>query len=122
MCPPGRPENRNTGPSRRVGSPLQVAITRGCTAGDRFVFVSSTGIVQPCGYLEIPCGDLRKQSFWDIWDHSAILEDLRHEDRLKGKCGLCDYRSVCGGCRARAYANTGDYLAEEPACLYRPKA
>ncbi len=97
------------------------AITRGCTAGDRFVFISSTGHVQPCGYLEVDCGDLRKQGFWEIWDNSPTLEDLRHWDRLKGKCGICEFRSVCGGCRARAYAATGDVLAEEPACLYRPK-
>ncbi len=107
-------------PGQSLFSPHS-AITRGCTAGDRFVFISSTGHVQPCGYLEIDCGDLRRQSFWDIWDNSPVLQDLRHEDRLKGKCGICEFRSVCGGCRARAYAATGDYLAEEPACVYKPK-
>ena len=112
-------QGRNTGP--HAGGPLQVSITRGCTAGDRFVFISSTGHVQPCGYLEIDCGDLRRQTFWDIWDNHPVLNDLRHWERLKGKCGLCEFRSVCGGCRARAYAATGDPLAEEPACLYQPK-
>ncbi len=113
-----RPHSRMGQPPHSGDSPY--AITRGCTAGDRFVFISSTGHVQPCGYLEIDCGDLRRQSFWDIWDHNPVLQDLRHEDRLKGKCGICEFRSVCGGCRARAYATTGDYLAEEPACLYKP--
>ena len=107
--------------TQRSGAQGTAAITRGCTAGDRFVFISSTGHVQPCGYLDIDCGDIRKAGFWKIWDESPVLQDLRDENRLHGKCGICDFRQYCGGCRARAYAATGDYLAEEPACLYRPK-
>jgi len=96
------------------------AVTRGCLAGRRFVFISSTGRVQPCGYLDVDCGNIRERSFWDIWETSPVFGELRDDENLKGKCGLCDYRSVCGGCRARAYAASGDYLAEEPMCLYQP--
>jgi len=107
--------------TQRAGEEGTSAITRGCLAGRRFVFVSSTGRVQPCGYLDIDCGNIREKSFWEIWEGSDVLRDLRDDDKLRGKCGICEYRSVCGGCRARAYAATGDYLAEEPACLYKPR-
>ena len=101
-------------------SSAPAASTRGCLAGRRFVFISSTGGVQPCGYLDIDCGNIRDGGFWKVWDTSSVLHDLRDDVNLRGKCGICDYRECCGGCRARAYAATGDYLAEEPACLYRP--
>ena len=65
-------------------------------------------------------GDLRKQSFAEIWNNSAVFEQLRDDDNLKGKCGCCEFRHVCMGCRARAYAATGDFLAEEPFCVYEP--
>ncbi len=97
------------------------AVTKGCLGGKGFCFISHTGIVQPCGYLELNCGDLNKQSFDDIWVNSKIFNELRNEDGYKGKCGICEYRKVCGGCRARAYEVTGDYLAEEPYCIYEPK-
>jgi radical SAM protein with 4Fe4S-binding SPASM domain len=66
-------------------------------------------------------GDLRKQSFAEIWDHSQVFEELRHTDHLKGKCGCCEFRNVCMGCRARAFAATGDFMAEEPFCMYEPR-
>uniref|UniRef100_A0A7C4RNF6 Heme b synthase n=1 Tax=Desulfatirhabdium butyrativorans TaxID=340467 RepID=A0A7C4RNF6_9BACT len=97
------------------------AVTKGCLGGSGFCFISHTGIVQPCGFLHLECGDITKQSFVEIWRHSPIFLDLRDEDKLKGKCGICEYRRVCGGCRARAYEATGDYLAEEPLCLYQPQ-
>jgi heme b synthase len=97
------------------------AVTRGCLAGTGFCFISHVGIVQTCGYLEIPCGDLRKQSFKDVWENSEVFNKLRDFRNYKGKCGRCEYLRVCGGCRARAYEATGDYLEEEPLCTYQPK-
>ncbi len=97
------------------------AVTRGCLGGTGFCFISHTGIVQPCGFLDLNCGDVTQTSFSDIWWHSEIFNRLRDFDNLKGKCGRCEYKAVCGGCRARAYEATGDYLAEEPLCNYQPR-
>jgi len=96
------------------------AITRGCLAGTGFCFISHIGIVQPCGYLEILCGNLREQNFKEIWFNSEVFNNLRDFKKYKGKCGVCEYIKVCGGCRARAYEATGDYLEEEPLCSYQP--
>lgn len=98
------------------------AVTRGCLGGTGFCFISHTGIVQPCGFLNLNCGDVTRASFADIWRTSDIFLSLRDFDQLKGKCGACEYKRVCGGCRARAYEATGDYLAEEPLCSYAPAA
>ncbi len=97
------------------------AVTRGCLAGVGFCFISHVGIVQTCGYLEIPCGDLRKQTFKEVWEGSEVFNKLRDFSNYQGKCGRCEYIHVCGGCRARAYEATGDYLEEEPLCTYQPK-
>jgi len=97
------------------------AVTKGCLGGKGFAFVSHVGQVQPCGYLELAAGDIRKDPFSHIWRHSELFNLLRDEDQLKGKCGICEYRRVCGGCRARAYEVSGDVLAEEPLCLYLPR-
>jgi heme b synthase len=97
------------------------AVTRGCLAGTSFCFVSHDGIVQPCGYLELNCGDLKVSSFGSIWRNSEVFQKLRDLSAYKGKCGRCEYKRHCGGCRARAYEATGDYMAEEPLCLYQPK-
>ncbi|MBN2062384.1 MAG: heme b synthase [Deltaproteobacteria bacterium] len=97
------------------------AVTRGCLAGTAFCFISHDGIIQPCGYLEINCGDLKKSEFGEVWQNSEIFNKLRDYSTYGGKCGRCEYQSFCGGCRARAYESTGDYLAEEPLCVYQPK-
>ncbi len=96
------------------------AMTKGCLAGTGVCFISHEGEVFPCGYLPAIAGDLRKQSFAEIWNESAVFHALRDDDNLKGKCGCCEFRHVCMGCRARAYAATGDFLAEEPFCVYEP--
>ncbi len=96
------------------------AVTRGCLAGSGFCFVSHRGIVQPCGFLDLNCGDVTKEPFNDIWVNSMQFKKLRDTSRLKGKCGICEYRKVCGGCRARAFEATGDFMDEEPLCLYQP--
>jgi heme b synthase len=97
------------------------AVTRGCLAGISYCFISHVGMVQPCGYLEIDSGDLRKTSFSQIWHNSPVFNELRDFTKYKGKCGRCEYIAVCGGCRARAYEAYGDYLSEEPLCAYNPK-
>ena len=96
------------------------AVTRGCLGGTSFCFISHRGIVQPCGFLNTNSGDVTQTSFADIWHNSEVFQNLRDHNRLSGKCGACEYRNVCGGCRARAYEATGDYLAEEPLCSYQP--
>jgi heme b synthase len=96
------------------------AVTRGCLGGTGFCFVSHDGIVQPCGYLELNCGDLKDASFGRVWRDSEVFNKLRDFSSYKGKCGRCEYIRFCGGCRARAYEATGDFLAEEPLCSYEP--
>jgi len=96
------------------------ALTRGCLGGQGFAFVSYKGEVQPCGYLELLAGDIRERPFPEIWAASPLFQQLRHVDDYRGKCHSCQYRRVCGGCRARAYALTGDVLAEDPICPYEP--
>lgn len=97
------------------------AVTRGCLGGIGFCFVSHRGDVQPCGFLAVNCGNVRERSFADIWQHAEVFKNLRDFDKLKGKCNPCEFKRVCGGCRARAYEATGDYLAEEPLCSYVPR-
>ena len=97
------------------------AMTKGCLGGTGFCFISRTGGVYPCGYLPVLAGNIRETSFKEIWTHAKVFLDLRDAGKLKGKCGICEYKRVCGGCRARAYAATGDYLAEEPYCVYQPR-
>jgi heme b synthase len=96
------------------------AITRGCLAGTGFVFISHQGKVKGCGYLDVEAGDVRQQSFAEIWANSPLFQNLRNLANLKGKCGVCEYKRVCGGCRARAYEATGDYLEAEPYCIHVP--
>jgi heme b synthase len=95
-------------------------LTKGCLGGISFCFISAEEIVQPCGYLELNCGDLKKNSFSDIWNNSDVFKRLRDFSLYKGKCGRCEYVKFCGGCRARAYEYTGDYLEEDPLCCYSP--
>jgi len=97
------------------------AMTRGCLGGTAFCFISHDGIVQPCGYLELNCGDVKKTNFDSVWQGSKEFEKLRDFSSYKGKCGRCEYLTHCGGCRARAFESTGDFLAEEPLCIYQPK-
>jgi AdoMet-dependent heme synthase len=96
------------------------AMTRGCLAGTAVCFISNQGEVYPCGYLPVSAGNARVETFADIWNHSPVFEALRNPGALEGKCAACRFESICGGCRARAYAATGSFLAEEPFCSYRP--
>ncbi|WP_318615002.1 TIGR04053 family radical SAM/SPASM domain-containing protein [Sporosarcina sp. YIM B06819] len=90
--------------------------------GDGFVFISHTGDVYPSGFLPVVCGNVREQSLADIYRHSPVMKQLRDKSLLKGKCGVCEFKHMCGGSRARAYAMTGDYLASDPSCSYIPEA
>jgi len=96
------------------------AMTRGCLGGISFCFISHIGQVQPCGYLELNCGNVREKHFREIWMKSDIFQNLRNTDGYRGKCGRCEFRKICGGCRARAYELSGEYMAEEPYCVYEP--
>lgn len=96
------------------------AMTRGCLAGSAVCFLSRIGDIQPCGYLPVKIGNVRETSFGEIWNESEIFKALRNPSRLKGKCGACTYRRVCAGCRARAFADTADFLAQDPDCSYQP--
>lgn len=96
-------------------------MTRGCLGGIGFCFISHVGRVQPCGYFDVSAGSVKEMLFREIWENSKLFNDLRDFDKLKGKCGVCEFKRVCGGCRARAYEATGDYLSEEPYCVYEPK-
>jgi radical SAM protein len=90
--------------------------------GKGFIFVSHTGEVVPSGFLPISVGNVRRRPLAGIYRDSPLLQSLRDSSNLKGKCGECEFREICGGSRARAYAITGDFFAEEPCCVYKPKA
>jgi AdoMet-dependent heme synthase len=95
--------------------------TKRVNDGRGFVFISHIGKVYPSGFLPIEGGDLHKDSLAHIYQESPIFVKLRNSDLLRGKCGACEFRNICGGSRARAYAVTGDVLAEEPCCIYQPR-
>ncbi len=96
------------------------AMTRGCLGGIGFCFVSHVGDVQPCGYLEIRSGNVREKGLREIWEDSPVFRQLRDFSAYKGRCGRCEYIRVCGGCRARALDQEGDFMAEEPLCTHQP--
>jgi len=102
---------------RQRGVPTQA---RGCLAGQSFCFISHTGDVQPCGYFDVQCGNVRRQSLREIWENAPLFRQLRDLSAYGGKCGFCEFLQVCGGCRARAYEATGDPLAPEPRCAHVP--
>ncbi len=109
------PPNSSHGrlPSSRLGG-------RGCMAGNGFCFISHIGEVYGCGFLPLKAGDIRLQSFREIYQQAQLFQTLRNWRLLTGKCGLCEYRGICGGCRARALGAEGNYLGEEPYCTYQP--
>ena len=93
---------------------------KGCIAGQLIALIDVDGDVLPCSYFPKSAGNIKVQSFKDIWENSELFKELRDFKKYKGKCGSCEYVSVCGGCRARAYSVYGDYLEEEPFCGYMP--
>jgi len=100
------------------GSPLHNYRTR-CPCGVHYCRITPEGRLTPCPYLPAVAGDLTRDSFREVWEKAALLQALRH-GTPGGRCGRCEYREVCGGCRARAYALTGDPLGPDESCAYEP--
>ena len=123
--------------AKNMGLDMRMWI-RGCMAGLNYCRIYPNGDVTPCPYLPIKLGNIREKSFKEIWTNADLFKALRSPDSLKGKCGVCEYKSLCGGCRARAYGLSsdfidycgdlhepaelkGDCLTEDPWCVYQPK-
>ena len=94
--------------------------TKGVNDGNGFMFISHLGEIMPSGFLPISAGDVRNDDVVDVYRNASIFRDLRDYSKLKGKCGICDFRDVCGGQRGRAFGITGDYLETDPSCFYEP--
>ncbi|MCS6861155.1 MAG: TIGR04053 family radical SAM/SPASM domain-containing protein, partial [Abditibacteriales bacterium] len=94
---------------------------KGVNDGNGFVFIAHNGDICPSGFLPIVTGNVRQNHLVDVYRHAPVFQQLRNPDGFKGKCGYCEFRYVCGGSRARAYAMTGDYLESEPFCVYQPR-
>jgi len=107
------------GPDRPA--PDGIGRRTGITAGDGFAFVSHVGEVYPSGFLPETAGNVREESIVDIYRDSELFRSLRDRDALRGKCGACEYRHVCGGSRSRAFAYTDDPLESDPLCAYVPE-
>ncbi len=99
---------------------IKTRFSRGCLAGISYCIISPNGDVRPCAYLNNTLGNVKEIAFDKIWTQHPTLKQLRTEE-VGGKCGRCDYKTVCGGCRARAFYQTGDYMAEDSSCLYWPR-
>lgn len=95
--------------------------SKGCLAGQLICLIDVDGEVQPCSYFAKSAGNVKTTAFKNIWEKSDLFLQLRNFKGYKGNCGKCEYNSVCGGCRARAYSMTGDFLAQEPFCSYVPR-
>ena len=103
-------------------SPLLQNYAHGsCPAGKYYCRITPAGDVTPCPYMPVAAGNLRERSFAELWRGAPVFDDLR-DPKLGGRCGACEFSKICGGCRCRAYATYGDYLAEDPACGYQPGA
>ena len=108
---------RSEGPGHTVG-----LAPRGVNSGNGFLFVSHIGEIYPSGFLPLRQGDVREDRLADVYRQSPTFRALRSPDLLKGRCGVCEFRRICGGSRSRAFALTGDHLAEDPWCVYQPAA
>lgn len=112
---------RMEGRNRNGAAPPDVIQRQaGINDGKGFVFISHTGDIYPSGFLPLSAGNVRRDSLVGIYRHSPLFRTLRGADK-HGKCGECEYRNLCGGSRSRSYALTGDFLAEDPRCIYQPK-
>ncbi len=113
--------NRIAGAGYRYEDGLDRPV-KGVNDGRGFMFISHIGDVTPSGFLPIVAGNIREQNVVDIYRDAPLFRELRDPELVKGKCGRCRYKVICGGSRARAYGVTGDYLAEDPSCIYQPPA
>ena len=109
-----------TSPQAIINNQLSIINPSGCLAARGFAFISYRGDVQTCGFLDVSAGNLIENGFdfAKIWLESEFLNKIRNVENYKGKCQACEYVGICGGCRARAFAMTGDYLAADPVCDY----
>lgn len=107
---------RDFGPGGSIG-----LAPKGVNSGKGHLFVSYCGDIYPSGFLPLTCGNVKQDSLAEIYRNHKAFQELRQPDLLKGKCGYCEFRDICGGSRARAFAMTGDYLEDEPFCAYEPK-
>jgi len=89
----------------------------GCGCGRFYCAIRPNGRIEPCVFFPLEVGNIKEDDFEDLWNNNHILKELRNKDKLEGNCGKCDYRYYCGGCRARAYGYTGNYLASDPGCI-----
>ena len=106
------------GISNGISLKLAEKVFHGCTAGRGFVYIKPDGSVWPCPFIELTCGNVRSQSFSEIWQKAPIFQQLRNrETLLKDQCGDCEYKTLCGGCRGRALVTSGDLFAEDPSCF-----
>jgi radical SAM protein with 4Fe4S-binding SPASM domain len=110
-------DNPDHGGAERVKAMLR---GRGCMAGTGVIFVSHAGEVFPCGYFPARCGNVLVEGLERIWRESPVLTELRRFGALEGKCGVCEHKMICGGCRARGYHLTGRLMADDPTCLHQP--
>lgn len=118
----GRPVEYEPGaPTVDAASRTKAWATRRVNDGKGFVFISHVGNVYPSGFLPIHAGNIRETPLAEIYRNAPIFKALRDTSQLEGKCGACEYKEICGGSRARAYAVTGDPLAQEPCCIYQPR-
>jgi radical SAM protein len=124
----GHPQAASATPAYEPGAPTSDAQTRTASwttrrvnDGKGFLFISHVGNVYPSGFLPIHAGNVKQTPLADIYRNAPIFKSLRDTSKLEGKCGACEFKEICGGSRARAYAVTGDPLAQEPCCIYQPK-
>lgn len=101
-------------------SPFLRTYSGGCPAATYYCRITPKGDVTPCPYMPVPAGNLQEKSFTEIWSHAPVMQEVRNRALLQGRCGSCELQNICGGCRARAFAWTGSYLAEDPSCRYQP--
>jgi radical SAM protein with 4Fe4S-binding SPASM domain len=106
-------------PSGRAGKIVRAPL--GVNDGKGILFISHTGDVQPSGFLNLVGGNIRSRSLADIYRNSDVFIRVRDYTELKGKCGFCEFKSICGGSRSRAYALTGDPMRSDPFCVYQPE-
>lgn len=120
FCAQQRARERQAGVTAWPGPDL--ANRRGINDGKGFAFISHTGEICPSGFLPLSGGNIKNQKLGNIYANSPLFQSLRRTDLLRGKCGACEFREICGGSRARAYALTGDALESDPSCAYVPQA
>lgn len=107
---------------KAAGIPSIIQRQLGINDGKGLVFISHLGDIYPSGFLPISAGNVRQHSLAHVYRNSKLFRSLRDSNQLEGKCGMCEFRNLCGGSRSRAYALTGNYLAEESRCMYQPQA